>query len=125
MKKVPRISESEWQVMKVLWDRSPLSASEVVDALAGTQWKPKTIKTLLNRLVQKKAVGFEQEGRAYRYYPLVAEQACVRAESRSFLRRVYGGALMPMLAAFLEEEQLTSEEIKELKKILDGKGEPR
>lgn len=124
MKTVPRISESEWRVMKVLWERSPLGASEVVEALAsGTDWKPKTIKTLLNRLVGKKAVGHEPDGRAYRYFPLVAESDCVREESRSFLQRVYGGAFMPMLAAMLEDQKLSAEQIEDLKKILAKKGE--
>ena len=93
-------------------------------ALAGsTAWKPKTVKTLLNRLVQKKALGFQRQGRAYRYFPLVDEQACVRAESRTFLRRVYGGALAPMLAAFLEEQELSPGEIADLRRILDEKQE--
>ena len=122
MAAIPRISESEWRVMKVLWERSPLSAGQVVDALSTeTHWMPKTIKTLLNRLVGKKALGFEREGRAYRYYPLVAESDCVREESRSFLQRVYGGALMPMLAAFLEDQTLSADQIADLKRILDGK----
>lgn len=125
MNGLPRISESEWLVMKVLWERSPRTAGEVVEALADTHWKPKTIKTLLNRLVGKKAIGFEQEGRSYRYSPRVAEEACVRAESRSFLRRVYGGALMPMLAALLDEQQLTPEQIDELKRLLESKGEAK
>ncbi len=126
MKSTARISESEWRVMKVLWERSPLAANEVVDALAAqTDWKPKTVKTLLNRLVRKKAVGFEQDGRAYRYFPLVPERDCVREESRSFLERVYGGALMPMLTAFLEDEKLSPEEIEDLKKILARKWRER
>lgn len=125
MKGVPRISESEWQVMKVLWTRAPRTAGEVVEALSETHWKPKTIKTLLNRLVRKKAVDFERDGRSYRYYPLVAERDCVRAESRSFLQRVYGGALMPMLAAFLEDQRLTEDQIADLKRILDSKGGKR
>jgi BlaI family penicillinase repressor len=126
MRTVPRISESEWRVMKVLWERSPRSAGEVIDALTGeTDWAPKTIKTLLNRLIQKKALGYERDGRAYRYYPLVAERDCVRAESRSFLQRVYGGALMPMLAAFLEDQRLSDRDIEDLKRILDNKGDSR
>jgi len=125
VKGVPRISESEWQVMKVLWTRAPRTAGEVVEALSETHWKPKTIKTLLNRLVRKKAVDFERDGRSYRYYPLVAERDCVRAESRSFLQRVYGGALMPMLAAFLEDQRLTEDQIADLKRILDSKGGKR
>lgn len=122
MKRVPRISEAEWQVMRVLWARSPLSANDVIEALADTtDWKPKTIKTLLNRLVSKKALGFKKSGRAYLYHPLVDELQCVRAESRSFLNRVYGGALAPMLAAFIREEELTPQEIEELRRILERK----
>ncbi|MHC4497914.1 MAG: BlaI/MecI/CopY family transcriptional regulator [Planctomycetota bacterium] len=121
MKMIPKISESEWQVMRVLWAENPSTANEVVKALSATAWKPKTIKTLLNRLVKKKVLGFERKGREYHYYPLVAEAACVRAESRSFLRRVYGGALKPMLAAFLEHEDLSPQDIRDLKGILDEK----
>ncbi len=122
MKHIPRISDSEWRVMKVLWERSPQSAGEVIAALANeTDWKPKTIKTLLNRLVEKKALGFEQQGRAYLYHPLVPEKDCVKAENRSFLQRVHGGALLPMLAAFLDEQELSKQEIDELKRILHKK----
>jgi BlaI family transcriptional regulator, penicillinase repressor len=123
MADMPRISEAEWQVMKVLWARSPQTADCVVEALAGvTSWSPKTVKTLLNRLVKKGALGYEMEGRRYLYHPLVDEASSVRAESRSFLDRVYGGALKPMLVTFLEQEKLTSEEIAELKRILNRKG---
>ncbi len=123
MERIPRISESEWRVMKVLWECSPRASSEVVEALAAdTQWKPKTIKTLLNRLVAKKAIGFEQDGRAYRYFPLITERDCVREESRSFLQRVHGGALLPMIAAFLEDKRLSDEEIEDLKQILARNG---
>ncbi len=124
MKRLPHISESEWQVMKVLWARSPATANEVIDALAKTcDWSDKTIRTLLTRLVRKKALGYKPSGRSYLYYPLVEERQSVKAESRSFLRRVYGGALMPMLAAFLEDTQLSDQEIAELKRILDEKSE--
>lgn len=120
---VPRISDAEWQVMKVLWARSPLTANEVVEALEpSTTWNPRTVKTLLNRLVKKGALGYREEGRRYLYMPLVCEEACIREERRSFLRRVYGGALQPMLAQFLEEEDLTPEEVAELRRILDEKG---
>jgi BlaI family transcriptional regulator, penicillinase repressor len=121
-KPIPRISEAEWVVMKRLWAASPATANTVVESLAGeTDWNPKTIRTLLTRLVQKKALGYKKDGREYLYYPLVKEDACVRAESRSFLQRVYGGALKPMLAAFLESENLSADEIAELKRILDQK----
>ena len=122
MKKIPKISMSEWQVMTVLWARSPLTANNIVKALSKkTLWKPKTIKTLISRLLAKKAVGFEKKGRQYHYFPLFSQAECVRAETKSFLARVYGGGLKPMLAAFLENQKLSQQEIEELKQILDAK----
>jgi len=67
------ISGAELEVMKVLWQQSPLTANEVVELLADADWHEKTVKTLLNRLVAKQAIGFDKDGRAYRYYPLVAQ----------------------------------------------------
>ena len=122
MKRTPKISEAEWEVMKVLWRRSPRTANDIVKELTGkTAWKRETIRTLINRLVGKKVLKFEKKGREYHYYPLIAQDECIRAESHSFLRRVYGGAAKPMLAAFLENEDLSPEDIKELKRILDKK----
>ena len=122
MRKMPGISESEWFVMRVLWSRGALTANEIVKELAGkTKWKPKTVKTLINRLVKKGAIRFDREGRQYRYRPTVGEAECVRKERLSFVQRVYGGTMTPMLAAFLEEAELSGEDIEELKTILDQK----
>lgn len=122
MKTLPKIPESEWLVMRVLWSNGSLTANEVVKELTGkTKWKPKTIKTLITRLMKKGAVKFEKEGRKYRYYPAVSEAECVRMERRSFVRRVYGGTTKPMLAAFLEDAKLSAEDISELRKILEQK----
>lgn len=116
---LPRISESEWVVMKELWHRHPQTSGELIQGLEGrTSWSPATIKTLLNRLVGKGALGFEKRGREYLYEPLVEEAACVRAESVSFLDRVFGGALAPMLASFLETEQVSQDELARLKALL-------
>ena len=118
----PKISDAEWQVMKVLWERSPVSANDIVDKIADEQdWKPKTVRTLINRLVSKGAVGFDKDGRQYLYRPLLKEVECVGQEAKSFFSRVRSGALKPMLAAFIEEQKLTKAEIEELKKILDKK----
>ena len=122
MKTLPKISESEWLVMRILWSNGSLTANEVVKELTGkTKWKPKTIKTLITRLMKKGAVKFEKEGRKYRYYPAVSQAECVRMERRSFVRRVYGGTTRPMLAAFLEDAKLSAEDISELRKILEQK----
>jgi len=120
MKKTPKISEAEWEVMKVLWKKSPKTANEVVKVLSKkTSWKRETIRTLINRLVQKKAVGFEKKRRQYHYFPLAAEAECVREETKSFLKRVHGGSIEPMLTSFVEEEKLSADKIARLRRILD------
>ena len=120
MKKLPAISDAEWEVILVLWETAPVTANDVVDRVAArNQWNPRTVKTLLNRLVGKGAVGFEAEGKRYRYSPKVTREECVRSKSRSFLARVFGGAVGPMLAHFVNETPLTSEEVKELRAILE------
>ncbi len=123
MKSTPRISETEWEVMKVIWKRSPISAGEVIDELVAqdASWHPKTAKTLLARLVKKRALGFEKEGRAYLYHPLVEEKECAVAESESFLSRVFGGSLKPLLVHMVEENKLSAKEIEELRKLLKAK----
>ena len=119
MKKTPRISEAEWEVMKILWDTSPATANNIVKRLSGkTHWKRETIRTLINRLVQKKAVGFEKKGRQYHYFPLVTEAESIKSEARSFLKRLGGGLIEPMLVAFVEEENLSGEKITRLRRIL-------
>mgnify|MGYP001014273021 CR=1 FL=1 len=122
MANVPNISDAEWVVMRVLWDKSPGTANDVIAALATeTDWSPLTIKTLLNRLVKKNALGYKADGRVYHYFPLVEEKDCMRVESHSFLQRVYRGALTPMVAHFLESEKLSADEIEELRRLLDKK----
>ena len=119
----PKISAAEWEVMKILWAKSPATANEVVSALGPkTSWKPKTIKTLINRLVSKGAVGFEKNGRQYKYSPLLTEDECIKAETTSFLQRAGKAAVKPILAAFIEDQQLSNDDIAELKQILDKKG---
>ena len=122
MKKTPRISEAEWHVMKALWKKSPLTANDIVEILSKkTAWKRETIRTLINRLVRKKALDFQKQSRQYFYFPLLVESECVREETKSFLKRVHGGSIEPMLAAFVENEKLSAEKIAKLKQILDGK----
>lgn len=119
MKRTPKISEAEWEVMKVLWGDSPATANDVVKELSKkTVWKRETIRTLINRLVQKKAVGFEKKGRQYHYFPLVTEAECIKAETRTFLKRLGGGSIEPMLVAFVEEENLSPERLARLRRIL-------
>ena len=122
MKKTQRISEAEWQVMKVLWQNSPTTANDIVEELSGkTPWKRETIRTLINRLVGKKVLKFEKKGRQYHYSPRVTEAECLRAETDSFFRRFGVGSIEPMLAAFVESGHLSAERIADLRRILDEK----
>jgi BlaI family penicillinase repressor len=119
MKKNPRISPAEWQIMKVIWAESPLPAREVIARLSAVRvWHPKTIRTLLARLVKKRALRFQRQGRAYHYRPLAKQADCVRAESQAFLDRVFDGALVPMFTQFLEGRSLSDSEKREIKLLL-------
>ena len=119
---LPSITEAEWTVMRIVWERGTATANEVVQSLEGSMhWKPKTIHTLLRRLTDKRALDYEKSGREFVFRPLVTERDCQIAESRSFLDRVFKGGVAPMVAAFVEQEKLSPEEVNELKRIL-GKG---
>nr|WP_309119355.1 BlaI/MecI/CopY family transcriptional regulator [Paenibacillus sp.] len=122
MTKVPRISEAEWEVMKIVWAQSPKTSMQIMEQLEERMsWKPTTVKTLVSRLVKKGVLGFHKEGKNYSYFPLLLEEECLQAESRSFLNRLYGGSLQPLLVSFLKEERLSKEDIKELRRLLDEK----
>ena len=107
--------------MEILWgSTSPLVANDVVERLAKkNRWSPRTVKSLLNRLVKKRALDFETEGKRYLYFPGVSREDCVRSRSKSFVASVFGGAVGPMLAHFVSEAPLTPEEIRELKEMLE------
>jgi BlaI family penicillinase repressor len=124
MKRLPRISETEWEVMKVVWAHGSATAATVLEELRKQDpaWHPKTCKTLLGRLVRKGALRYEEQGRAYLYRAVHPESECVAAASESFLQRVFGGAVRSMLAHFIESKRLSSGDAKELRRILDGRG---
>lgn len=117
----PRISEAEWEVMRVVWQETDLPASEIIHRLSSTGWAAPTIKTMLNRLVKKKALGFRKSSNSYLYRSLLSEQECQRQATRSFVSRVFGGSFSPVIAHFLQDEKLTPEEIAELRRLLRRK----
>lgn len=117
----PGITESEWTVMEALWEHAPQTASEVTRTLKGsTRWAENTVRTLLTRLTEKGALATGENASGTRtYVPAVQREDCVRAESESFLQRVFQGAAKPLLVHFAQNSKLTPEEVKELKKLLD------
>ncbi|MGG4268118.1 penicillinase repressor BlaI [Peribacillus simplex] len=121
-KHIPSISESEWEIMNVLWDKAPQTANDIIVSLQeSSNWKPKTIRTLLDRLVQKDVVGVNKNLRVYTFYPLYTQEECQRAETESFINRIYGGTLKSMLVQFIQEDTLSDDEINELRFILNKK----
>ncbi|MEP7098783.1 MAG: BlaI/MecI/CopY family transcriptional regulator, partial [Dokdonella sp.] len=114
-----QISEAESAVMEVLWRRSPMAAEDVVAALERSQdWQEATIKTLLNRLLKKKAVEASKDGRRYLYSPLLAREDWVQAQSKGLLDRLFGGRVAPLVAHFSERSKLTKKDIADLKRLI-------
>jgi len=119
---LPHITEAESEVMKLLWQKEPLTSIEIISKLKDQMdWSDQTIKTFLNRLHKKKAIRFEKSGRNYLYYPLVTYDEYLKAANRSFLDRVYNGAIGMLFAKFLEEEKLSDSQIDELQQLLEKK----
>ena len=115
-----RISEAESAVMELLWRRSPRSADEVVAALAKSHdWQEPTIKTLLNRLLNKGAIAADRDGRRYLYRPLLERADYVHEESKSLLDRLYGGQVSALVAHFSRGEKLSKQEIDEIRSLIE------
>lgn len=121
MKSLPRISEAEWEIMCIVWEQEPITANEVIERLRtrNREWHPNTARTLLARLVQKKALAYQNKGRSYEYRALVSEKECVTQASQSFLTRFFDGSLKPMFAHFVQHQHLSPSELAELRGLLD------
>jgi predicted transcriptional regulator len=114
-----QISDAEAQVMDVLWKRHPQGADEVVAALRErTDWAEPTIKTLLNRLLNKGAIEAARDGRRYLYSPVLRREAWVAEQSEGLLARLFGGRVAPLVAHFSERGKLSAADIAELKRLV-------
>lgn len=115
-----QISEAESVVMEVLWRESPLGAEDIVARLAGVQdWAEPTVKTLLNRLLKKRALAADRDGRRYLYRPLLERDAYLLAASHSLVDRLFGGRLAPLVQHFSEHSKLSKRDIAELKRLIE------
>ncbi len=114
------VTDAEAQVMQVLWERHPRSAEEVVAALASsTDWAEPTVKTLLNRLLNKGAIEATREGRRYLYSPVLAREAWVAQQSEGLLQRLFDGRVAPLVAHFSQRGRLSEADISELRRLLE------
>lgn len=113
-----RISQSELDVMSVLWSKSPLAASNVADGLKDKDWNIRTVKTLLSRLVEKGALSTQQEGRRYLYTPLISKDDYAGKAARSLSDRLFGGRVAPLVAHLAKGDGLSAKDIAELEALL-------
>ena len=119
MKTLPQISEAEFEVMKVIWKHAPISTNEITEKLTKTtKWSPKTIQTLIKRLVTKGALSYEKQSRVFVYTPLIEEKEYIGRESHSFLERFYDGDITAMFSAYIEDDKLSESEIDTLRSLL-------
>lgn len=120
------ISDAEALVMEVLWQKNPLAAEEVIAELsARIDWAEPTIKTLLNRLLNKGAIQAEKEGRRYLYTPVLARDVWIGQQSEGMLERLFGGRVAPLVAHFSERGKLSAADIAELRKLIEELGDVR
>ena len=116
-----RISDSEWKVMEVLWEKSPLLSKQIVEIIDDKEWSKATVKSLINRLLKKEVIGYSIQGNSYLYYPLIEKKEALHEEKKYFINKIFQGSSKDFLMNFVKEAKLTHEEIEELKNILDMK----
>lgn len=114
------LSDGEWKLMNLLWEREPWTLGQMVDAMkTDTGWTKSTIYIMLKRLLEKGAIRVEEGGRLQEYYPVLSREEAASSESRSFLSRVYRGSLSMMVASLVNQEALSEKEMKELHALLE------
>ena len=119
MSELPRITDAEWHVMDVVWQKAPQTANEIVQALEGqVNWSPKTIKTLINRLVNKGALRFEKDGRTYLYSPAVEQASMEQGLVGGLLRGAFKGSADRLVLHALESGEASREELEAIKALI-------
>jgi BlaI family penicillinase repressor len=121
-----KLTEAEWQIMNALWHKHPATARDIMDRLpAGVRWAYTTIKTMLTRLVEKKAVGEVKQGNTSIYDPLVSQQKARLSAFRSLLDQAFDGAIGPLVHFLAEEKQLSAQEKEELMRVLESEAQDK
>ena len=116
----PNITAAEWEVLDVLWERGPVSASQVATSLKSkTGWSLGAVRTFLTRLINKGAVRILDDEPINRYESIYSRETFVHQESNGFLDKYFGGAFHLMVASYLKHEEISPEEIARLKQLLD------
>ncbi|MGH1469307.1 MAG: BlaI/MecI/CopY family transcriptional regulator [Bdellovibrionales bacterium] len=121
IKEIPKISDAEWKVMEVLWSTDKqLTSTDIIEALGeSAEWSPKTIKTLIHRLMKKGALLATQSSNGYLYASNIDKSYYLSTEFKGFMHKFFEGASKPMFSYFVKSADLNPEDVKELKSLLD------
>ena len=121
-----QISDAESRVMEALWKKAPQTGDQIVEKVAAkNDWADGTVRTLIQRLLRKKAIAGAKEGDAYVYRPLIARSVWVSMESQGLLDKLFEGEVAPLVAHFAEHRQLSAKDIRQLKALIDQLDAPR
>lgn len=124
---IPKISDAEYEVMKIIWIYAPISTNDVTEKLSiTTSWSPKTIHTLLNRLVKKKAITYNKDSRVFVYTPLITQEEYLNHKSNIFINQYFDGNLLALMNNYMHNKKVSDEELSDLRRLLDvsSKGKP-
>lgn len=114
------ITEAEWYIMSVLWEKSPLTTKEIVEKLADERkWTRNTVRTLTVRLMEKELIGADKSSGNFKYYPLLQKEYCQMNQTKKLLNRIYEGSLGMLIRNFVEQTELTEEDRRELLQIIN------
>ena len=114
------VSDAEVEVLQQLWKQAPLTAQDIIAGMSGDlSSHPKTVRTLINRLLNKGAIKFKEENRKYLYFPVLKKKDFYDVKTSSFLDKFFGGELPPLVSFFSSHKKLSDKEIAELRKLLD------
>jgi BlaI family penicillinase repressor len=124
-KATAELTEAEWEIMKVVWEKEPCAAGTVQEALAATRdWCYATVKLTMDRMVAKGFLEINRIRNLQLFRSCISEVEARRGELRKMLKRAFGGALTPMLKFLIEHEGLSKDEAAELRGLVKkaGKG---
>lgn len=114
------ISDSEWKIMKILWDTPNITLKEIAGRVGESGWSYTTVRTLVNRLADKGVIDADKSvSNNFKYYPIAVEEECKIKEVRSFLEKVFDGSAGMLISALTKDSNLSDEEQKELRSIID------
>ena len=123
-KKSPTLTDAEHRIMEVLWRRGSATVAEVVEELSGKNGTAyTTILTLMRILHEKKYVHCRKDARAHVYSPRVDRETAARKAVRQLLAKFFAGSPGELVLSFLREEEISPEELDELKKKIRESGE--